>query len=74
MFKTFQEELTLVVLVVISAVYFRPDMLSKVGYCPQFDALYDELTVREHFFYYSLVRGYSCSSAGAVCSFSLIST
>ena len=29
----------------------------KVGYCPQFDALYDELTAREHLQLYSRLRG-----------------
>lgn len=43
-------------------VYFsvRTDMLSvqqKIGYCPQFDALYDELTAREHIQLYARLRG-----------------
>ena len=29
----------------------------KIGYCPQFDALYDELTAREHLQLYSRLRG-----------------
>ena len=29
----------------------------EVGYCPQFDALYDELTAREHLQLYSRLRG-----------------
>ena len=29
----------------------------KIGYCPQFDALYDELTAREHLQFYSRLRG-----------------
>lgn len=28
-----------------------------IGYCPQFDALYDELTAREHLVLYSRFRG-----------------
>ena len=31
----------------------------KIGYCPQFDALYDELTAREHLQLYSRLRGIS---------------
>lgn len=29
----------------------------NIGYCPQFDALYDELTAREHLQLYSRLRG-----------------
>jgi ATP-binding cassette subfamily A (ABC1) protein 2 len=29
----------------------------RIGYCPQFDALYDELTAREHLQLYSRLRG-----------------
>jgi len=29
----------------------------ELGYCPQFDALYDELTAREHLQLYSRLRG-----------------
>jgi len=29
----------------------------KIGYCPQFDALFDELTAREHLQLYSRLRG-----------------
>ena len=32
-------------------------MQRKIGYCPQFDALYDELTAREHLQLYSRLRG-----------------
>lgn len=28
-----------------------------MGYCPQFDALYDELTAREHLMLYARLRG-----------------
>ena len=28
-----------------------------IGYCPQFDALYDELTAREHLHLYARLRG-----------------
>ncbi|XP_021369630.1 ATP-binding cassette sub-family A member 2-like isoform X2 [Mizuhopecten yessoensis] len=38
----------------------RKDMLSlqqKIGYCPQFDALFDELTAREHIQLYARLRG-----------------
>jgi len=29
----------------------------KIGYCPQFDSLYDELTAREHLILYARLRG-----------------
>lgn len=29
----------------------------NIGYCPQFDALFDELTAREHVQLYSRLRG-----------------
>ena len=29
----------------------------NIGYCPQFDALYDELTAREHIQLYARLRG-----------------
>ena len=29
----------------------------NIGYCPQFDALYDELTAREHLQLYARLRG-----------------
>jgi ABC-type multidrug transport system ATPase subunit len=29
----------------------------NIGYCPQFDALYDELTGREHLHLYARLRG-----------------
>ena len=29
----------------------------KIGYCPQFDALYDTLTAREHLHLYARMRG-----------------
>ena len=31
--------------------------LALIGYCPQFDALYDELTAREHLTMYATFRG-----------------
>lgn len=30
---------------------------SKVGYCPQFDAIYEGLTVREHLELYATIKG-----------------
>jgi ATP-binding cassette, subfamily A (ABC1), member 3 len=30
---------------------------SKVGYCPQFEAIYDGLTVREHLELYAIIKG-----------------
>ena len=29
----------------------------KVGYCPQFDAIYDNLTVLEHLQFYAAIKG-----------------
>ncbi|UYV63452.1 ABCA2 [Cordylochernes scorpioides] len=38
-----------------------------IGYCPQFDALYDELTAREHLMLYSRFRGIpSCDERAVV--------
>ena len=31
----------------------------SIGYCPQFDALYEHLTAREHLNFYGAVRGVS---------------
>lgn len=30
---------------------------SMIGYCPQFDAIYDQLTVREHIEFYATIKG-----------------
>lgn len=30
---------------------------SLIGYCPQFDAIFDKLTVREHLEFYAIVKG-----------------
>ena len=30
---------------------------SCIGYCPQFDALFDELTAREHLLLYARIKG-----------------
>lgn len=32
-------------------------MQQSLGYCPQFDALFDELTAREHLQLYTRLRG-----------------
>ena len=32
-------------------------IIQNIGYCPQFDALYDELTAREHIQLYARLRG-----------------
>ena len=32
-------------------------MQENIGYCPQFDALFDELTAREHLLLYCRLRG-----------------
>jgi ATP-binding cassette subfamily A (ABC1) protein 3 len=28
-----------------------------IGYCPQFDAIFDKLTVREHLEFYAIIKG-----------------
>lgn len=33
------------------------DAFAKMGYCPQFDALWDEVTVREHLTVYAAIKG-----------------
>lgn len=35
----------------------RWKMHKKIGYCPQFDALFDELTAREHLTLYARLKG-----------------
>jgi len=30
---------------------------SLIGYCPQFDAIFDKLTVREHLEFYAIIKG-----------------
>ena len=39
----------------------------NVGYCPQFDALYDELTAREHLMLYARLRGIPTAEQSKVC-------
>ncbi|CAM9584856.1 unnamed protein product [Chrysoparadoxa australica] len=40
-------------------IYSKPDLLAKhLGYCPQFDALWDHLTPREHLVCAARCRGY----------------
>lgn len=34
-----------------------PQVQQSLGYCPQFDALFDELTAREHLQLYTRLRG-----------------
>ena len=43
-----------IVLSILTDIY---QVQRKIGYCPQFDALYDELTAREHLQLYSRLRG-----------------
>lgn len=43
--------------VVFSIVLARSEAQKNLGYCPQFDALWDELTAREHLKVYSLING-----------------
>ena len=37
----------------------------KIGYCPQFDALFDLLTGREHLILYAMIKGIKKSSIEA---------
>ena len=46
--------LLLLVCSILSDIY---QVQRQIGYCPQFDALYDELTAREHLQLYSRLRG-----------------
>lgn len=39
----------------------------NIGYCPQFDALFDELTTKEHIELYSRLRGIPPKHEKAVC-------
>lgn len=43
----------------------------KIGYCPQFDALYDELTAREHLQLYARLRGIPRKEEASVVSWAL---
>ncbi|KJH47744.1 ABC transporter, ATP-binding protein [Dictyocaulus viviparus] len=44
----------------------RSDAFSRIGYCPQFDALYDELTAREHLELLGRIHGYTSDSLDKV--------
>ena len=44
-----------------------------IGYCPQHEALFGELTGKQHLELYAALRGYSKKSVGQVC-FSVICT
>jgi ATP-binding cassette subfamily A (ABC1) protein 3 len=35
------------------------EIFQDVGICPQFDALYDNITVKEHLAYFARVKGQS---------------
>ena len=43
--------------VVMISFVFVFQVQQSIGYCPQFDALYDELTGREHLQLYARLRG-----------------
>ena len=45
-----------------SVTWSLKDAQSKFGYCPQFDALIDQLTVRETMYMYARLRGVAESS------------
>lgn len=53
-------------------VLFRADAFSRIGYCPQFDALYQELTAREHLEMLATFHGYTSSSVPLVSATSYI--
>ena len=44
------------------------DSFLQIGYCPQFDALLEFLTVREHLELYARIKGVPESSLSEVCS------
>ena len=46
----------------------------KMGYCPQFDAINDLLTGREHLEFYAILRGVPEKEVCEVSSFSLPAT
>ena len=46
----------------------------SIGYCPQFDALYDELTPREHIQLYARLRGVPCLDQAKVNSLRISSS
>jgi len=48
-----------------SVTWSLKDAQSKFGYCPQFDALVDQLTVRETMFMYARLRGIAEASIAA---------
>ena len=41
------------------------DIRSSLGYCPQHDILYPELTVREHLLFYGRIKGLGSSSSSS---------
>lgn len=47
-------------MLIIQAVY------AELGYCPQFDALFDKLSVEEHLSFYAQVRGLPSEDRAAV--------
>ncbi|EYC28617.1 hypothetical protein Y032_0007g3319 [Ancylostoma ceylanicum] len=47
------------------------DVFSRIGYCPQFDALYQELTAKEHLEMLASFHGYTSSSAPLVVAYLL---
>ena len=56
-------------LIMINANYsFFAYSFLQIGYCPQFDALLEFLTVREHLELYARIKGVPESSLSEVCS------
>uniref|UniRef100_A0A914ZJC1 ABC transporter domain-containing protein n=3 Tax=Parascaris univalens TaxID=6257 RepID=A0A914ZJC1_PARUN len=54
-----------------SNIYSGRDVLKHIGYCPQFDALYEELTAREHLIYYARIHGFESQSVKKMTSWLL---
>ena len=44
----------------------QSDAFQQLGYCPQFDALWQRVTVREHFEVYAAIRGVPQDKIGAL--------
>ena len=45
----------------------NPNIFTQIGYCPQFDALLEFLTVREHLELYARIKGVPDFAIDNVC-------
>ncbi len=48
------------------------EIRSKVGYCPQFDSLFDLLTGREHLELYARIKGIKSNSVDAAVNIKIV--